>query len=184
MADIPIRFRIEIKDDSLKEFVYAHRRHQPVRYGFDVEHSEYVEYGTGPQRGRTKYFISPEGRKAINEWVKKKLSIYDPKERRKVVNRIIWKLQLYGMKPQPYWRPARNQVINDLQKYYNMGFTLREVAEQIGAIAKQHIVTQGIPYDGAIERSWYVDDIPRESAINDTTIVDIRSLAEMMTRGW
>jgi len=184
MVDIPIRFRIKLKDDTLKKFVYAQQRHAPVRFGYDVEHAEYREYGTGPARQRDKYWVGIEGKKALHRWVQKKLGISDLYERVKVVNSIAWNLHQNGMQPQPFWRPALNTVMSHLQFYYSLGWTLEQIAGQIGALASATFIHKGLPFDGAIERSWYVDKIPQANMDNVKadleTATSARSLAEMV----
>lgn len=184
MVSIPLKLRIEVKQQDLLDWIYAQRRFQPVTFGYRAEHSEYVEYGTGPARGREKFWVGDAGRKALDDWARIKVGMYNDKERRKFVNALAWKIHQYGMKPQPYWRPAINQVWINLQSYYDAGYSLEDIGNEVHRLSDNFIITNHIPFQGNIQRSWYIDTIPVKSALEQTNIIrDLetnRALAEEM----
>ena len=154
--EIPVTFTIEINEDDFRNFIENHPRFAPVVFGYTAKHSVYIEYGTGPAAGHAKYWIGKEGRKAILAWVKRKLNLPD-KEAGSVAQSIIYKIQAHGITPNPFWRPALHQGMANIQAYYDKGYDLWDVGNEIGRIADRNMITADIPDTGAIQRSWYID---------------------------
>ena len=177
-VQVQIKFRIELEEESLDKFVVSQERFKPCQFGYQVEHAEYVEYGTGPQRGREKYWIGKKGRKALDEWAEKKLGMGNKTERAKFVWFLAKKLGENGMSPQPYWRPALNSVMENMQTYYDWGFSLHDIGNEIHRISDNLLVQQGIPYQGDIQRNWHIEDITQEMAEKVNEPLDTLSLIE------
>ena len=173
---IKIKFRMEIDKEQLVEFLNSHPRLQPVQCGFSVDHSEYIEYGTGPARGRSQYWIGEEGRKALDEWAKIKLNMKDDAERAKFVQNVIFKIYKHGMKPKPFFRTAQEQVKAHIQSLFDEGKSMFDIGDKMGDIAKQEITRQNIFYTGAIVRSWFINTLQRDESALD--IPAFRSLKE------
>jgi len=184
---VQYRWRIEIDPESLKEFVESQNKHQSVQFGYKVDHAVYVNYGTGPQgRFHSKYLKkpSPEVFRAIDEWARKKLSMYDEKERKRFVYLLVRKIWEHGMTPQPFWTVAWNMLSANLQRLYDRGYSLEDIGNEMKSLSNNQIMSMGIPYDGKIQGSWYGPDvISKEDAENQPT-QDVRSLAEQVVRGW
>ena len=180
-TQIQIKWHIEIDGDSLDNFVISQPRHQPVQFGYNIEHAEYVEFGTGPKRNRATYWIGAKGKQALNDWARKKLNMNSAKERKQFVEALAVKLGKYGMTPQPFWRPAFYSVADNMQSYYDMGKSLEDMGNEVHRISNNLIEAQGIPYQGDIQREWYIDTVPIEDVRNWQTKLTVgQTLADMM----
>jgi len=187
MVAIPVKFRIEIDEESLRKFVEAQQRHKPVQFGYKVDHAVFVNYGTGPQgRFHAPYLNkpSPEAIRAIDEWARKKLSMYDAKERKQFVYHLVKKIWEHGMTPQPFWTTAWNQIKANIQTLYDRGKSLEDIGNEMKRLSDFYIVSMGIPYDGKIQASWYGPDIITKEEAKNEPMQDVKSLAGQVVRGW
>ena len=183
MDGIPIKLRVTIKRSDVEDFIKRQKRLDPVEFGFTAEHAEYIEYGTGPWRGRDKYFIGRRGQEALDEWARKKLNMTDARERRRFVRNLMWKIHHKGMKPQPYWRTAVKQVMARLQEFYDMGYTTEDIGNKIGEIAVQNMIDNRTPYKGEIERSWYIRRMSPDTVFRSMK-AELRTESDLADRRW
>ena len=161
---MPFKVSIEIDQrdvDALSEEILNDEQFKPVVFGFTAEHSEYMEFGTGPLRGRQSYVIGKEGRKEIDEWARLKVGITDEKERKKFVGAVANKIGKHGMEPRPFFRPAIDLIVADMENRIGRGESLEDMAEAIGDLANRIILAYDMPYTGDLVRSWFVMDLER-----------------------
>ena len=170
---LPIKFKIKDKDQMTKDAVdyfKEHRKLKPVFVGFTIEYAEVVEYGCGPLNdyqptvngGNYNYKTIFD---AIYEWAGKKdgkgsvLPIRDEKERYRFAKNVTDHFFMYGMRAHPYWRPAMQWLQENMQKRFDEGLSLYQIADEALRIAKKNIKDQNLPYNGGLEESGLVKEI-------------------------
>ena len=176
-------FKPLIKIENIEEVAEAlkkQERFRPTVFGFTAKHSEYQEYGTGPQRGRSSYWISKEGVEAIDEWLRIKLGVQDEKERRSRAYAIARKIGKYGMKPRPFFRPAIHVVMEELEVRINNGESFMDISEAIIEQAHRNIDAWGMDYKGDLRTSSFSEYIDNVGGVEFTD----EELREAMEDGW
>ncbi len=184
---IPIKFKpvIDFTDGvhELKEELEQLPQFRPVVFGFSAEHAEYQEFGTGPHRGRSSYYMGKEGIEAIDYWVRIKLGITDPKERKKIVWGIVKKIEKEGIKPRPFFRPAIDSILNEAEVRINRGESFMDMADSINDMCNRLISAYGMDFRGDMRGSWFSWFLDEAPTISD----DIRSTPDMekiSKEGW
>ena len=151
-----------------------HRKLKPVRFGYTVEYAESLEYGTGPlnnyqptvNKGFYTYKSIYDG---IYEWARKKdgkgsgLPIKDEEERRNFAKAVTRRFFEYGMRPHPYWRPAINFLIENQQRLFDEGHSLKEICDEALRIADKCIQDQNLPFSGKLQQSVIIEDVDPDS---------------------
>ena len=167
---LPIKFVIKQQDiqEDAKKYFEQHKRLHPVRFGFSVAYAESLEYGSGPLRdfqptvdgGNYTYESVWNG---LNEWARKKLKMNDKEHRENFVTGVANRMWDVGLNPHPYWRPAMLWLESNMQRLFDEGHSLFEIADMAMNIADKCIMDQNLPYEGGLQLSAKVEEIdPRE----------------------
>ena len=178
---IPIKFKLKDEEQFKKdavEYFKEHKKLKPVRFGFTTDYAESLEYGTGPL---TLYQPTVNGGNytwksiydAIEYWAGRKdgkgsgLPIKDKKERAEFAKAVTNKFFTVGMRPHPYWRPAMQWMIDNMQRLFDEGYSLKEIAEEAHRVALDLILAQNLPFSGQLQISGIVDEV-EWSELGDT----------------
>lgn len=164
---IPIRWKLKDIQDVKREFIdYLKNSNKlkPVRFGYSVDYAESLEYGTGPLRdvqiivdgGKYTYESVWEG---LNEWARKKLKMENKEHRENFVTGVANRMWDVGLRPHPYWRPAVNWLLENQQRMFDEGHSLREIADEALRVSDKCIMDQNLPYEGGLQKSAFVEDI-------------------------
>lgn len=181
--NVSMKPRITIEGDwtKMSEELINNSQFRPVVFGYTAEHAEYQEYGTGPHRGRSSYYIGREGIKALDEWARIKVGISDPAERKSFVHAVARKIGKEGMKPRPFFRPAIEITLKELQSRINKGESLHDIGDAIIELSNRVINAYGMPYKGDLLDSSFVD------YLDNVTVPDRpnwKELGEIANEGW
>lgn len=204
---IPIKLKVEntdeMKEDILK-YLKNHSKLKPVRIGYTIEYAESLEYGTGPLNTiqSTVHGGSYSYRTIYNEilkWAGRKdgkgsgLPIEDEEERRNFAKHVTDNFFQYGMKPHPYWRPAIQWLQDNMQKRFDEGYSLYEIADETLRIANKCIMDQNLPFSGNLQKSALIEEISPEdgkhkdlkdySSEERNRIFEASGFTESMTKG-
>lgn len=137
---------------------------KPVRFGFSVDYAESLEYGTGPLRNMQptvdggnytydKIWVE------INIWAWKKLQMKNRLHRENFVTGVVNRMWEVGMKQHPYWRPAIQWLEDNLQRLFDDGYSLYDIASNARKIAEQCIIAQNLPYSGQLQQSAVLEEL-------------------------
>lgn len=161
MTENPVLLKCDVEIDTadLVDWMRSVPRLRPAVAAVGAKYAEFIEMGTGPARQvtpRARYFIGGEGRKALDKWARLKgpgAPITNRKLRAEFVDRLIWHIYHYGMKPHPFWRPAVWYVFEHRQEFFDEGYTLDDMANEIVQRADKRVMELNLPYNGLLQQS-------------------------------
>lgn len=164
---IPIRWKLKDAQDVKQEFtdyLKNSNKLKPVRFGYSVDYAESLEYGTGPLKnmqiivngGNYTYESIWED---INEWARKKLKMENKEHRENFVTGVVNRMWDFGLYAHPFWRPAINWLLENQQRMFDEGHSLKEIADEALRVSNKCIMDQNLPYEGNLQKSAFIEDI-------------------------
>jgi len=142
-----LKIDIEIDEKDLKEMLKDANLLTPVEAGFSVPYASEVEYGTGPGT------ITPFDE--LDEWARLKLDMRNTAEREKFVNKVIENHYRRGKLPHPFFQPAINKVIMNINKIPIQKEGIYAISGAIISESKKNIESKGIAHKGNLGMSGY-----------------------------
>lgn len=188
---ISFRFRLKFDRDEVERFLKEHKRLQPVRFGYDVEYAEVLEYGCGPLKHfQPTYWNGDYTFEAVYEeidrWARIKLGLTRKGERKAFVDRLMDRMWNRGLYPHPFYRPALAWLEENMQEQFDEGKSLYEICDEALKIADQRILEQGLPYTGQLQEGSIITTIPYAEAgdpKDDRLWVDINDRTKWERQG-
>ena len=164
-ANITIKCKLVLDKDDAVEYFKNHKRLTPVRFGYDTEYAQVLEYGCGPlskfQPAYQNGDYSIESiTKALDQWARLKLRISNKSEREAFVERLVKRMWEKGLYPHPFYRPALLWLEENMQQQFDEGKSLFYIADEALRIANKNIMDQNLPYTGQLQQSAFIDTIP------------------------
>ena len=171
---LPIKFKIKDKDQFRKEsieYFKNHRKLRPVKCGYSTHYAEVLEYGCGPLNN---YQPTVNGGDysfktiydELYDWCGRKdgkgegiLPIKEDYIRRAFAKNLTKHFFEIGMKQHPYWRPAMQWLQDNMQRLFDEGYSLKQIAEETMRIADKCIQDQNLPFDGDLQKSAYCQEV-------------------------
>ena len=87
----------------------------------------------------------------------------DKEYRENFVTGVVNRMWDEGMKPHPFYRPAMQWIETNMQRMFDEGHSLFEIADEGMRIANKCIMDQNLPYEGGLQLSAEIEEIdPRE----------------------
>lgn len=163
---VNVKFRLKFDTSEVERYFTEHKRLQPVRFGFDCNHAEVLEYGCGPLKHFQPVYMNGQYSferiyEEIDRWARIKLKMTRKSERKAFVDRLMERMWNRGLYPHPYYRPALIWLEENLQTKFDEGMSLYEIADNAFRIAKKSIMDQGLPYEGHLLEGAFISSIPR-----------------------
>lgn len=173
---LPIKFKVKeipFKKDAV-EYFKEHKKLRPVRFGYSIHYAEVLEYGCGPlndYQPTVDYgdYTYKSIYDQIYKWAGEKdgkgsgLPIEDEKERRAFAKKVTDKFFRVGMRAHPYWRPAMQWLQDNMQRLFDEGYSLYEIAGVALRISDECIMAQNLPFKGRLQLSVVREEVdPRE----------------------
>lgn len=166
-----VGFSIEFDVDEaellgyLDEVVAQSDRFRPAWVVDESEHSLYIEFGTNGahySKGSGRQGPSPVELE-LRKWVEGKFHKHG-KERDKIAERVYHKIMREGIPPQPFFRPAVNNVLqrisSDPEWFQKEDNSILKVAELIAEEMKRILIENGTPFTNDIvdKIDYFPDD--------------------------
>lgn len=172
-VQLPVRWKVKVDGttvDEAREYFKNHERLKPVRFGFDTDYAEVLEYGCGPLNdfqptvdGGSYTYDSIY--KQIYKWAGKKqgrdgyLPIKNKDERKAFAKKVTDKFFMYGMKAHPYWRPAVNFIEANKQRLFDEGYSLYEICDLALKVALKSIMDNNYYFNGTLIESARIKEV-------------------------
>ena len=161
--DIPITIEVTITDedgndplDMILDAIAEWKPIEPSRVVVDCPYAGFREFGSGPARNPSDRDVENE----LFEWAKRKLGMEDA-EARRMAKRIYHRILKKGLLPTPYFRPAIQDTVSDVNSmggdWLDAGHTLHDIAEAIVMRSKDNLKRNDIDDTGELSDSIEVD---------------------------
>ena len=162
--DIPVTFEIILTDEDGNDpydlILDALAKWEPIRPSravADCPYAGFREFGSGPARNPSDRDVEDE----LFQWAKRKLGM-DDAEARRMAKRIYHRILRKGLLPTPYFRPAIQDTVSDVNSmggdWLDAGHSLRDIAEAIVVRSKDNLKRNDINDTGALSDSIMVDE--------------------------
>jgi len=161
-----VKVNVLVTEDEFNAYllnsVLLSDKFKPAWVANDSDHALYIEFGTNGA-----HFSGPASKNKgispveldIRDWVEKKLQIRGP-ARDKVAHRVYRKIMSEGIPPQPYLRPAVNNVMQELSSepdwFGKDDHSVLKIAEMIAEEMKRILNENGTPFTGDIVNKIHV----------------------------
>lgn len=164
MSDLRLGIRVEAvlenspdPDEVLQEMLEETGAFEPYTIVVPKEYAMYVEFGSGPARRVKAPGVNVY--EELDDWVRDKLGIVDPKKRRRVTGAVYHKIMEEGIPPQPFLRPAVRNVIDRLSpSWFSDGGSVEELARLIVREMRNILETENINYSKQLSDSIIIKE--------------------------